>query len=255
MRLKGRLKLISLSLEADFVVAHFHGFLAQDIHHAAMNHLFGVVHHPKVVLVGHIDLKTREFGVVGAVHALVAEVARELVHALEAAHDEALQVELVGDTEVHRDVQGVVMCDERTCRSATGDGLQHRCLHLEIAALVEETADAVDDAGASDEDVLHLVVDHEVHVTHTVAQFGVVEFVILHAVFLLDDGQRPQRFAQHRQFLNVYRDFAHLRAEGEAFHADEVTNVQKALEDGVIHRLVLVGADLVALDIQLDAAL
>ena len=199
-----------------------------------MNHLFGVVHHPKVVLIGHIDLKSREFRVMGAVHALVAEVARELIHALEAAHDEALQVKLVGNAEVHRDVQGVVVRDERTRRGAAGDGLQHRGLHLEIAALVEETADAVDDAGAGDEDVLHLVVHHEVDVTHTVAQFGVVEFVVLHAVFLFDDGQRPQRLTQHRQFLDMHRDFAHLRAEGKAFHADEVANVEQAFEHRVI---------------------
>ena len=222
------------TLEADFVVAHFHGFLAQNIHHAAMDHFFSVVHHPEVVLVGHIDLKTSELGVVGAVHALVAEVARELVHALEAAHDEALQVKLVSNAEVHRDVQGIVVRDERTRRGAAGDGLQHWRLHLEIAALVEETADAIDDAGAGDEDVLHLVVDHKIDVTHTVAQLGVVEFVVLHAVLLLDDGQRPQRLAQHRQFLDVHRDFAHLRAEGEAFHADEVADVEQTLEHRVI---------------------
>ena len=63
------------TLEADFVVAYLHGFLAQDVHHAAMNHLFGVVHHPKVVLVGHVDFQSCKFGVMGAVHTLVAEVA------------------------------------------------------------------------------------------------------------------------------------------------------------------------------------
>ena len=116
---------------------------------------------------------------------------------------------------------------EGTRRGTARNGLQHRRFHLQIAALVEETADAVDDAGAGDEDVLHAVVHHEIDVTHTVAQFGVVEFVVFHAVLLLDDGQRPQRLAQHRQFLDMHRDFAHLRAEGETFHADEVADVQK----------------------------
>ena len=144
--------------------------------------------------------------------------------------------------------------DEGTRRGTARNGLQHRRLHLKIAALVEETADAVDDVGAGDEDVLHPVVHHEIDITHAVAELGIIEFVVLHAVLLFDDGQRPQRLAEHRHFLDVYRDFAHLRAEGEALHADEVADVQQAFEHSVVHRLVLLGADLVALDIQLDAA-
>ena len=46
-------------------------------------------HHPVVVLVLHVQLHAGELGVVGAVHAFVAEVLPYLVHAFEAAHDEA----------------------------------------------------------------------------------------------------------------------------------------------------------------------
>lgn len=190
----------------------------------------------------------------GAVHAFVAEVAREFVDSGEAANNQALQIELVGDTQIHRDVQCVVMSDEWTCGGAARNGLKNRSLNLKASVFVEEVSHRVDDAAAGDENVLHLVIDHEVNITHAVAQLRVVEFVVFHTVLFLDDRQRAQRFAQNRQFLDMDRDFAHLRAEGKAFHSDEVTDVQEALEDGVIHGLVLVGANLVALDIQLDTA-
>ena len=50
-----------------------------------------------------------------AVHALVAEVLRELVHTLEAAHYEAFQIQLVGDAQVERNVESIVVRDEGSC--------------------------------------------------------------------------------------------------------------------------------------------
>ena len=108
---------------------------------------------------------------------------------------------------------------------------------------------------ALQEGVLHAVVHDEVHVALAVAQLGVFERVVGHAVLVLHDGQRTQALGQHGQALGMHADFARLCAEDEALHADEVAQVQQALEDDVIHIFVLVRADVVAGDVHLDTSL
>ena len=50
------------------------------------------------------------------------------------------------------------------------------------------------------------------------------------------------------------RDFAGLGAEYITFHTYEVADVEKLLEHSVVHLLVLAGAKLVAVEVDLDAA-
>ena len=64
--------------------------------------------HVEVVRVGLVPLEHRELGVVRGVDALVAEVLADLVDALQAADDQALEVELGGDPQVEVAVQRVV---------------------------------------------------------------------------------------------------------------------------------------------------
>ena len=49
-----------------------------------------------------------------------------------------LEVELVGDAQVERHVERVVVGHERPRRGAAVERLQHRRLHLEEPAVVEE---------------------------------------------------------------------------------------------------------------------
>ena len=72
-----------------------------------------------------------------AVHTLVTEVLANLVDTLEAAHDEALQIEFGGYAHIHILVEGVEVRHERTRRGTAGNHLQGRCLHLGIAGLVQ----------------------------------------------------------------------------------------------------------------------
>ena len=220
----------------------------------ALEHILGEGHHPVVVLVGHVDFHGGELGVVGAVHTLVAEVAAELIHSGEATHDEALEVELVGDAEVEVDVERVVVGDEGACSGAAGDALQHGGVHLEVALLVEVGTHLVHYLGTLHEDVAHLRVDDEVDVALAVAQLGVAEGVVDHAVLLLDDGQGAQALAEDGEALHMDGGLAHLGDEDVAGDADDVADVEQAFEDGVVEGLVVAGAYLVALDVELYAA-
>ena len=80
------------SLEVDGAVAHLDGGGAVDVEAYLFEQLLGEAHHPVVVLVGHVQLHESELGVVGAVHALVAEILADFVHAVEAADNQALEV-------------------------------------------------------------------------------------------------------------------------------------------------------------------
>ena len=128
-------------------------------------------------------------------------------------------------------------------------------LHLGIAVAVENVAEGAGDDGALLERFLHAFVDHQVNITLTVAQLGIIELVVGHAVLVFHDGQGLQRLREQRDFLRMDGNLAHLRTEHEATDANEVTDIEQFLEHHVVHILVLIRADVIAGNINLDAAL
>jgi hypothetical protein len=62
-------------------------------------HLFGEIDQVAVVGIGRVELEHGELGVVARRQALVAEIAVDLEHALEAADHQALQVQLRRDAQ------------------------------------------------------------------------------------------------------------------------------------------------------------
>ena len=115
-------------------------------------------HRVPVVGVRLVPLEHRELGVALEVDALVAKVLADLVHALEAADDQPLEVELGRDAEVEVLVEHVVMRHERLGERAAVARLQHGRLHLDEALAVEEAPDRGDDARAQHEVGTHLLV-------------------------------------------------------------------------------------------------
>ena len=115
--------------------------------------LFGEAHEIVVVGVGLVELEHGELGVVAGADAFVAEVAVDLEDAVEAADDEALEVELGGDAEEEVDVERVVVGDEGPGGGSAGDGLHHGGFDFDVAAVVEEGSDGAEDGGALDEDL------------------------------------------------------------------------------------------------------
>src|SRR5437773_1328670 len=193
--------------------------------------LFGELHEILIVRIGLIELEHGEFWVVLRGHAFIPEVAVDLVHALEAADDQPLEVELRRDPQIEVHVEGVVVRLERARDGAARDGLHHRRLDLEEAARVEERADPLDEPRAQQEDLADLGVDDQVDVALPVARLDVLE-----AVPLL--GQRTQRLGQERERLHGQRELARARAEHPARDADEITDVEVAEEREVVAELV-----------------
>jgi hypothetical protein len=151
--------------------------------------------------------------------ALVAEVLADLVDALEAAHDQALQVQLVGDPEVEVAVERVVVGHERPRQRPAVERLQNRRLDLEEAALVEPVPDRPHDLRAQDEQLAGLVVGDQVELAVAVARLDVLEPVVL----LRDVAQRlgEQLPAGHEQ-----AELTAARLERRAVDADQVADVE-----------------------------
>ncbi len=211
------------------------------LHRGVADQRLGEVHQPAVVGVRGVELEHRELGVVPRAHAFVAEVAVDLEHALEAADDEPLQVELRRDAQEHRHVERVVMRRERLRGRAAGDRMQHRRLDLEEAVAAHEVADRRDRAAARDERRARLVADDQVDVALPVLHLLVGEPVEL-------VGQRPQRLRQEADRRRLDGQLAGPRLEQRPRRRDDVAEVE-ALEVGV-----RVGADGVGRDVELDRA-
>ncbi len=98
-----------------------------------LKNIFNKIHHPVIILIGHVYLHHGEFRIMTAVHSLVPEILGKLVNTLVTAHYKPFQVQLIGYTQVQVHVQGIMMGSERTCGSSTRYRLQYRGLNLKIS--------------------------------------------------------------------------------------------------------------------------
>ena len=130
------------------------------------------------------------------VHALVAEVFANFIHALEATHNQSLQIELGGNAHIHVNVEGIEMRDEGAGAGTASNALQGGRLHLGVTMLIEEVAHGFEHGGTLEERVLHTLVDHQINVALTGAQLGIVELIVGHTILIFHDGQRFETFAQ-----------------------------------------------------------
>ena len=204
-------------------------------------HLLDHRHDVVVVDVGLVGLEHRELGVVLEAHALVAEVLADLVHAVDAADDAALEVQLGGDAQVEVALELVVVRDERLGQRAAVERLQHRRLDLDEAAVVQEPAHRGDDLRALDEDLARVVVGGEVQVALAVARLDAGEAVVLL-------GHAAQRLAEELPRGDAQAELAAPGAHHGALGADEVAEVD------VLERRVALVAERVELAEELELA-
>ena len=152
--------------------------------------------------------------------AFVAKVPVDLVDPLQAAHHQALQVELGGDAQEEIEVEGVVVGHEGPGRGSPRDGLHHRGLDLDVAARIEEPSDLSDHAAPGQEGATNLRVGHEVHVALPIADLDVGEPVPLL-------GRRQQGLAEEGQLAGFDRELALAGAHHAARDPQEVAEVDE----------------------------
>ena len=204
----------------------------------AFQQLLREAHHPVIILVLHVQLHAGELGVVVSVHTFVTEVTADLIHTLQAAYDQALEVQFGRDTQIHIYVERVMMGNERTGTRTACYLLQDRGLHLRVARFIEYLTHGAQDRRAFEERIFDTLIHHQVHITLAVTLLGVVESVVGYTVFVFDDRQRTQTLGKHRQLLGMHGYLTHLRAEYETFNADEIAYIEQFLENDVVHLLL-----------------
>ena len=147
----------------------------------------------------------------------VTEVTVDFEHTVETTDHQTLQVQFRRDTQVHVQVQGVVMGDERTRRRAARDHLHHWGFHHKVA-VDHELADTGHDLGANFEGLTGFIVRDEIQVALTIARF-----LILQAVEFV--RQRAQGFGQQTQLGAVDRQFTGFGFEQFTFRAQDIAQV------------------------------
>ena len=172
-----------------------------------------------------VVLEHRELGIVPGRDALVAVAATDLVDALEAADEEALQVELRRDPHEEVHVERVVVRLEGASDGAADERRERRGLDLEEALVVEHLAGGAHDVAARAEHLGDRRVGDEVDVPLAVASLDVLE-----AVPLL--GRRPQGLREDADARRLDGELAALRCGERALGLDEVADVD-VLERGV----------------------
>ena len=230
MRLHGRFRSISCPRNVTAVVPER---LERDL----LEQLLDPIHRVAKVRVRLVPLEHRELGLVLVRDALVAEVLADLVHALEPADDQALEVELGGDAEIEVGVQLVRVRHERVRERAAVARLQDRCLDLDEALGVEVAPDRRHDLRAQEEELARLRVHEQVEVALAVARLRVREPVER-------VGERAPIPRERRQLVDGERGLAASRLRGPPHYSDDVPEVDVDVPDvrRVAHELDPAGA-------------
>src|SRR5207237_8586640 len=158
--------------------------------------VLGDAHDRLVVAVSLIEFQHRELGVVVPIDPLVAEVPSDLVHALEPADEQSLEVELERDAKLEIDVENVVMGGEWLRERSAGDSLEHRRLHLDEAACVELGPKGPQGRGSSDRESGRLGVGRQLKVAPALLEVRVPETVPLLR-------ERADGLAEHRERIGL----------------------------------------------------
>jgi hypothetical protein len=99
----------------------------------------------------------------------------DLVDPLESTHEQPLQIELIGYSQVERYVESVVVRDKRLSRRTSVKRLKDRSLHFEKAALIEKSPDERGGPRPQQKHVTDLRVNGEVGISLAIAKLGIGE--------------------------------------------------------------------------------
>ena len=167
-------------------------------------------------------------------HPLVAEIPGDLIHALDTAHDEALEIELGRNTKKQIDVERVVMRAERPGHGAPGDRLHRRRLDFEVSAAVEKLPQRRERLAAHLEHLARLGIDDQIEIALAIADFDVGQTVPLLRQRQVALGEKLDARRPDRQLVGA-------RAKEVPFDADQIAEIEQTgqLEVALRERVLL----------------
>ena len=207
-----------------------------------LQHLLRCLHHPQIVLVGHIKFQYCKLRIVCPVHTFIAEVAAELIYPLKTAYYQALQVQLIGYTQVQRHIQCIMMGNEWLGQRTARYALQHRRIHLQRTLPVQEVADGILHLRYLYERIPYPRIHDQVGIALAIFKLQVRHRVKHLSVLFLRYRHRVQALGQQYKRGNVYRCFTHLGDKPITLHPYYIPYVQQLFPHLVIHHFVIAGA-------------
>ena len=130
---KRRCEIVAVALIFDLA-------FAMDGVRKSAHRLLGPFHKIAVVRIRKVQLEHGELGIMLRREALVSEIAIDLVYPVKAADDQALQIKLRRDAQIHVQIKRVVVRLERPRHRAAGNGLHHGRLNFQEIERVQEVA-------------------------------------------------------------------------------------------------------------------
>ena len=195
---------------------------AVDVHGGLLHELLDQLADGIIGAIGLVGLDHGEFGGVRGVNALIAEVAVDFEHAIDAADQTALEEQFRGDAKVQVKVEGVHVRGERAGGRATVQGLQHRGFDLEEVVVVKGAAQGGHGLGA----VAHHVADVLVRDHADVRLAGAGVFVQV----LVQGRQRLQGLGGDSPLSGEYGQLAGLGGDDAALEVQVIAKVDELLE-------------------------
>src|SRR5580700_488819 len=180
----------------------------------------GELAHVVVVRVRLVRLEHRELRVVARGQPFVAEHASDLVHARIAADDEALEVQLDCDAQIHVGVQRIPVGLEGERVTAAGYRLQDGRLDLEEASLVERRSQRANQPCTGGEVPALRGAAEQVEVA-----LPVTSLLVLESMEFL--GRRVQRLDQRRDRIDENTRLTALGASHRSGDPDDVAEVEQ----------------------------
>ena len=193
--------------------------LAEDLLCQTGDQLFGECDQVLVVRIRDIELQHGELGIMDRRNAFVSEVPINLKHAGEPSDDQALEIEFRRDAQVEIHTEGIMVCDERLGRGASGNGMHHGGLDLKKPTFDQKRSDAGNDTAPGRKDLVDLRIGDQIDIALSIPGFDIRQ-----AMPLL--RKRAEGLAEKRQLMHLNREFIRLRTEQPPRHSDPITEIK-----------------------------
>ena len=119
-----------------------------------------------------------------SVHSFISKVFREFINTVKSTNNQSFQVQFIRNSQIQRNVQSIVVRNKRSCRSATRNSLQNWSFNLHITSVVKEVSHGRKKLRSFHKNFFHIWVNHQVHITHSVTQFGVIKSIVYFSFFI-----------------------------------------------------------------------
>src|SRR6185369_2357967 len=152
-----------------------------------------------------------------------AEVAIQVINAIQPSDDQSLQIQLRCNPQKQRHVERIVVRAEWLGQRTSCDGMKNGRLHFEVTLVIQKAAQLADNQAAFDKHLADIRVRHQVDVASAISDFDIRKAVPFF-------GKRKQTFCKEFNSRGMHGQFPGSRSKHPALHTDEVSDVEQLVK-------------------------